>query len=602
VLGDTGPTQEPVIPCATPPGPALPAPPLPRSALHLLLSTAWSTRRHLSFGIAAGLVWQVGAALAPLVLGRAVDDGVVDGDVRALLSWCAVLAALGATEAFAALVRHRHAAASFAESSALLRQRLLDRSLLMDARFHDRVPPASLLARATSDVERVGRLLDSLAHTVAFAVTLVGATALLAVLDGHLALLVSGGLVSLTALMAWAAPRQRARTAALQEAVDAVTVSIDETVTGLDVVQGIGAERAREAAVARDTAQVQRRGLGVHRLNAGVEPFLDAVPLLVLALTVLVGGRLVLAGDLSVGDLVAATSYVVLLAAPTRILGERVATVQAALASAQRLAQVLGARPGLASAEQPVPLPPGRALAVAVDGVTFGHGGAPVLDGVALGVRAGERVALVGPPGSGKSTLLRLLARQYDVDAGRVLLGGVDVRDADLAQLRSRVALVAEPVVFSGTVGDAIRLADPTAALPEVRAAARAAEVDGFVSAMPDGYDTEVGERGGRLSGGQRQRLAVARGLLQGASLLLLDDVTSALDPATEDAVVTGLAQATRGATVVLATSRPGALRLADRVVVLDRGRVVADGRHEELLATSALYRGLCGHGERVGA
>ena len=540
-------------------------------------------------------MWQAGAALAPLVLGRAIDDGVVAGDLRALLAWCGVLAVLGATEALAALVRHRHAAGSFAQSSALLRQRLLDRALVLDATFHDRVPAASLLARATSDVERVGRLLDSLAHTVAFVAALVGATVLLAVLDGRLALLVTGGLASLTVLMAWAAPRQRARTAALQEAVDGVTVSIDETVTGLEVVQGIGAERAREDAVARDTAVVQRRGLGVHRLNALVEPFLDAVPLLVLALTVLVGGRLVLAGDLSVGELVAAASYVLYLATPTRVLGERVATVQAALASAQRIAQVLAAEPSLHSPERPAPLPPGRALPLEVAGVRFRHGGAPVLDDVRLRVRAGERVAVVGPPGSGKSTLLRLLARQYDVEAGSVRVGGVDVRDADLAALRSRVALVAEPVLFAGTVGDAVRFGDPDAPLARVDEAARSAGADGFVRAMTDGYDTQVGERGGRLSGGQRQRLALARGLVQHPSVLLLDDVTSALDPATEDAVLTGLAEAAEGVTVVMATSRPAALRLVDRVVVLERGRVVADGRHEDLLRSSALYRSLSG-------
>ncbi|SDQ35845.1 ABC transporter ATP-binding protein [Quadrisphaera sp. DSM 44207] len=530
-------------------------------------------------------MWQAGAAVAPLVLGRAVDEGVVAGDLRALLLWCAVLAALGAVEALAALVRHRHAAGSFAESSAALRQRLLQRALALDATFHDRVPAASLLARATSDVERVGRLLDCVAHTVAYAVSLVGAAVLLAVLDLRLAVVVTGGLACLTALMAWAAPRQRARAAALQEAVDGVTVSIDETVTGLEVVQGVGAERARERAVARESARVRERGLRVHRLNAGVEPFLDAVPLLVLAATVLVGGRLVLAGDLSVGELVAAASYVLLLATPTRVLGERVATVQQALASAQRLEQVLAARPVLDPPQHPRPLPAGRALPVELAAVRFGYGGAPVLDGVDLCVGAGERVGVIGPPGSGKSTLLRLLARQYDASGGRVRVGGADVREVDLAELRSRVALVAEPVLFAGTVADAVRFADPGADDARVRAAARAAGADGFVAALSGGYDAEVGERGGRLSGGQRQRVALARGVLPGASVLLLDDVTSALDPATEDAVLTSLREATRGATLVLATSRPSALRLVDRVVVLERGRLVADGPREPVPA-----------------
>jgi ATP-binding cassette subfamily B protein len=545
-------------------------------------------------GVAAGLTWQLGAALAPLVLARAVDEGVVAGDVAALALWCAALAGLGAMESLAAVVRHRHAAGLFADSAALLRRQLLDRALELDPPFHDRVPAASLLTRASSDVEQVARLLDMVPHTVAYLVSVVGTGCLLALLDIRLAALVVGGVASLTFLLAWAAPRQRVRAAALQEAIDRVTVGIDETVTGLEVVKGVGAENARVQVVAHATAAVRERGLRIHRLGALVDSLLDAVPLLVLAATLLVGGRLALAHDLTVGELVAASAYVTFLAPLTRVLGERVESVQAATASAQRIADVLSARPTVTDPEQPVAVPDRRPLSLELVDVCFGYGETPVLDGVTLRIQPGERVAVVGRSGSGKSSLLRLLARHYDVRSGQVLVGDVDVRAIRLADLRSRVATVLEPALFKDTVKGAIRFGDPAARRGRVRQAARAAGAGAFVDALPEGYDHDVGEQGSRLSGGERQRLTLARALLPRASVLLLDDVTSSLDPATERLVLTSLRQSVDGATLVLATSRPSALSVVDRVLVLECGRVVADGTHAQLLRSCPLFRRLC--------
>ena len=558
------------------------------------MSTAWALRRHQIPGIAAGLAWQLGAALAPLVLARAIDQGIVAKDLAAVGLWSAALAALGVVESLAAVVRHRHAAGSFAGAAALLRRRLLDRALELDPPFHDEVPAASLLSRASSDVDQVARLLDTVPHTVAYLVSVVGTGCLLAVLDLRLAALVGGGLATLTAFLAWAAPRQRARAAALQDAVGGVTVRIDETVTGLEVVKGVGAEAARARVVAHATAAVRDRGLGVHRLAALVEPVLDAVPLLVLAATLGVGGRLAVTHGLTVGELVAAAAYVTFLAPITRVLGERVATVQAATASAQRIADVLAARPRVTDPEEPTTLPDRPQLSLELRDVTFGYGGSPVLDGVTLRIAPGERVAVVGGPGSGKSSLLRLLARQYDVGSGQVLVGGVDVRAVPLTALRSRVAMAAEPVLFRDTVEEAIRFGDPAAGRRRVQEAARAAAAAPFVDAFPDGYQHDVGEQGSRLSGGQRQRLTLARALLPRASVLLLDDVTSALDPETERLVLTSVRECVARMTLVLATSRPSALALVDRVLVLDAGRLVAEGTQTQLLRSCPLFRRLC--------
>jgi ATP-binding cassette subfamily B protein len=560
----------------------------------LLLSTGWSLRRRLGRGIAAGLVWQVGAALAPLVLAEAIDEGIVAGNRTALLLSGAALIGLGAVESLAAVVRHRHAAGAFADSGALLRCRILDRALGLDAPFHDRVSAGSLLARAASDVECVARLLDMVPHTVAYLVSVVGTCGLLAVLDLRLAGIVGGGLATLTVLLAWAAPRQRARATALQEAVDGVTVAIDETVAGLDVVKGVGAEKARADVVATATTEMRRRGLRVHRLAAAVESLLDAVPLLILSATLLLGGHLVLRRDLTVGDLVAAAAYVAFLAPLTRILGERVGSVQAALASAQRIADVLAARPAASDPERPRPLPGHGPLSLELRDVSFGYDHAPVLDGVSVRIEPGERVAVVGRPGAGKSSLLRVLARQYDVDSGQVLVGGVDVRAVRRSDLCVRMATFLEPRLFRDTVEEAIRFGDPTACRQRVGAAAGTAGAATFIGALPGRYAEDVGDQGSRLSGGQRQRLALARALIPRSAVLLLDDVTSALDPATEGMVLTSLRASLQDTTVVLATSRPSTLSLVDRVLVLDGGRLVADGTPRQLRGSSALFRALC--------
>ncbi len=567
-----------------------PCPAAPLTPSGLLLEAAASVRPQLVRAVLAGLVWQGLAVLVPLLVGRALDEGVAGGDGGRLAWWAGALCAVGLAEAWASRVRHQHASASFALSAAHLRQRLLTRAQQLDAAFHERLPPGAFVARATSDVEHIARMLDCVAHTVAFAVTLVAVSVLLFVVDPWLGLLVVVGLSPVTLLVWRTAPRQRSRAQRLQEAIERAVVDTSDTVAAFEVVRGLGADEGRRAVLRRDAETVRERGLGVHRLNAAVEPFLGLVPALTLAATLSLGGHLVLSGRTSVGELVAVLGYVALVVTPTRVLGERVLTVQRALASAERLVEILASRPVVREAVRAQPVPPGWPPPVDLHGVVFSRPQGDVLDDVSLRVGAGERVAVVGPPGSGKSTLLRLVARQYDADQGEVRLGGVDVRHLRLRELRRSVALVDDSMLFDDSVAGNIAFGTPGASEDAVEGAARAAGAHRFVARLDRTYATRVGPGGSHLSGGQRQRLALARALLPPSPVLLLDDVTSALDPATEAEVVTALDVATRGRTVLAVTSRPAVLSLAERVVLLDSGRVVADGTHEELLRTSDVY------------
>jgi ATP-binding cassette, subfamily B, bacterial len=285
----------------------------------------------------------------------------------------------------------------------------------------------------------------------------------------------------------------------------------------------------------------------------------------------------------------------VMLVWPLRVLGQRVTTVQKALAASSRIADVLEAEPRLREPRHPQDLDRPARGDVRLDGVRFGHDGdRAVLDGLDLHVAPGEALALVGATGSGKSTVAGLLARLYDPEGGRVLLDGHDLRDLRLADVRRAVALVFEETfLFSESVRENIRLARPDASDEDVRRAAELAGAAAFVDELPDGYDTVLGERGFSLSGGQRQRVAIARAILADPAVLVLDDATSAVDATKEHEIRTQLAEVMRGRTTLVIAHRPATIALADRVAVLEGGRIVEEGTHAELIARSPRYRAL---------
>jgi ATP-binding cassette subfamily B protein len=316
------------------------------------------------------------------------------------------------------------------------------------------------------------------------------------------------------------------------------------------------------------------------------------------ALVLLVGGREVIDGNLSLGSFVAFYTYVVMLAGPTRSLGMAMGMAQRAVASGNRMFEILDRAPAIQSPPGAPPLPEGGG-AVALRGVSLRYdGGSPALTNIELEVEAGKTVALVGPSGSGKTSLVGLIARLYDPGEGSVSVDGADVRTVDLGSLRSQIAFVADDsFLFTDTVAANIAYANQGASTEAIEAAARRAQADAFIRDLPDGYETRVGERGLTLSGGQRQRVAIARALLADPRILILDDATSSVDATTEAAIKAGLREAMAGRTTFIIAHRLSTISLADEVVVMDAGRIVDRGTHEELLEGCGFYREIAEHG-----
>jgi ATP-binding cassette, subfamily B, bacterial len=361
-------------------------------------------------------------------------------------------------------------------------------------------------------------------------------------------------------------------------------------------VKGLGAGAALSRRFRRQSDDVVRRALDVAAVDAVFLPALELLPLLELLAVLWYGGNRVLDGQLSFGSFVAFNAYVVMLIWPLRVLGQRVGTVQNARAAAERITEVLESRPEIVEQRGAHALRSTDGGAeVRFEAVRFGYEpGRAVLDGFELTIEPGASIALVGATGSGKSTAAWLLPRFYDVDRGSVRLNGVDVRDVRLRELRRAVGIVFEDTfLFTDTVRANIGFARPEAGDDEIRRAAELAGAHEFVAALPDGYDTVLGERGFSLSGGQRQRLAIARAILADPAVLVLDDATSAVDATKEHEIRSALAAVMRGRTTLVIAHRAATIALADRVALLEDGRIVEDGTHAELLTRSRRYRHL---------
>jgi ATP-binding cassette subfamily B protein len=388
--------------------------------------------------------------------------------------------------------------------------------------------------------------------------------------------------------------RERRLSRTAQERIADLAARAEETLNGLRTVQAYTHEPVERA---RFGEEAERSVAAALRRIASRAGLILAVILLgfgAITFALWVGGRDVVSGAMSGGELAAFVFYAVLLASAGATVSELWGEIQRAAAAADRLLELLAVPPGIAAPPSPTPLPVPAQGRVALEHVRFAYPTRPgqwALDDVSLRVEPGETVAIVGPSGAGKTTLFQLLLRFYDPQSGRVTVDGVDAAAADPAELRARIGLVAqEPLIFSATAAENIRYGRPGASDAEVRRAAEAAAAAGFIAALPGGYDTHLGARGVTLSGGQRQRIAIARAILRDAPVLLLDEATSALDAESEQAVQQALERLSRGRTTLVVAHRLATVRRADRILVMEGGRVVAAGPHEALVREGGLY------------
>jgi ATP-binding cassette subfamily B protein len=460
---------------------------------------------------------------------------------------------------------------------------------------YDQLQTGELLTRLTSDITQVAQFLwMTMRVFVRAPLMVVGSSILLLLTNWQLGLLMLALLPATVLLFLLYAKRAQPLFMELQRRLDRLNTILQENLSGVRVVKAF--VRAGHENERFDSASVElrERAVRVERMLAFLSPTLRLLINLGLVAVVWFGGVQVVQGTLNLGQVVALSNYVWWMVFPLINLSMSAGFISSADASTRRIFEVLDSRPAVADNGR-AELPSAERRRVALEDVVFAYGEQeeePVLQGVSLVAEPGETVALLGATGSGKSTLINLVPRFYDVTEGRVTLDGVDVRDLPLDTLRSWLGVVPqETLLFSGTIRDNIRYGRPDASDEEVMAAAQAAQAHDFVMGFPDGYDTWVGQRGASLSGGQKQRIAIARALLLRPAVLIMDDSTSSVDVETEGRILSALDRLMAGTTRLVVAQRISGILNADRIVVLDRGRIVASGTHRELMASSPIYQ-----------
>ena len=558
-----------------------------------LLRQQW---KGLTLGVIVGLLWTSGKVSIPQLTRLAIDRAI-EGAGSAW-GWAVLIACAGmVTGTFTALRRY----VAFSQSRLTemrLRENLLQHILGLHIGYHDRAQTGQLMSRASSDLNQVQAFVVMIPLTMSnFALIGVVVAALFST-DPVLATfaLAPLPLVNLTARRF----SNRIHPAVLevqQEQAQLASV-VEETVSGVRVIKGFGAERVQADKLETEADDIRAASLRAARIRAIYLPFIDLLPAAGLIAVLGVGGHRVLNGELSIGELVAFNFYVQLLVWPMRTIGMMVAFGQRAAAALERIDHVLSTTPQVVDPESPVeprrrPTSSPSGGAIRFEDVRFGYDpDEPVLDGFTLDIEAGTSVALVGATGSGKSTVARLLVRFYDPQSGSIMLDGVDIRDRRVHDVRRSIGLVFEDtLLFRDSVAANIAFADPEANFETVCRAAELAGAADFIDDLPDGYSTVLGERGFSLSGGQRQRIAIARAVVSDPSVLVLDDATSAVDPSKEHEIRAAMETVMDGRTTIVIAHRPGTIAMADRVVLIGEGRVLATGTHDELLAADPRYR-----------
>jgi ABC-type multidrug transport system fused ATPase/permease subunit len=533
----------------------------------------------------------MGATVAiPWLTGRGIDAVTRGdrGDVRMYAGL--VVAAAGARLAFS--VARRLVAGRVSLGVELdLRNRMYEHLQALELGFFARQQTGQLMSRSTVDLSSVRFFLGyGLVFIAQSALTIVLASIAMFVLQPSLAALALLPVPFVVLVAARYGRRSRPALQEVQQRIAELTADVEENVSGVRVVKAFAAEERQVERFRGSVARVFDQSMIATRLRAYYNPFIGFLPNLGLAVVLLVGGRQVVDGSLTLGDFTAFYAYLLMLINPMRQLGIALGMAQRATASGARIFELLDREPRLVAPPGAPPLPDGAGR-VEMRRVSFSYNGSSALHDIDLVVDAGTTVALVGATGSGKTTLVQLLGRLYDAETGSVRIDGADVRSVDLGSLRSAIAVVDDdPFLFSASVHDNIAYARPEASREEVELAARRAQAAPFIEALPEGYDTRVGERGLTLSGGQRQRIAIARALLADPRILILDDATSSVDASTEQAIKEALREVMAGRTTFVIAHRLSTIALADEIVVLERGRIAARGTHGELLERSALY------------
>ncbi|MEU0763363.1 ABC transporter transmembrane domain-containing protein [Streptomyces microflavus] len=566
-----------------------------------LTGYAWRYRRNVLLALGSSLAGMAVMALVPLITKVIIDDVVTD-HTRSLALWTGLLIGAAVLVYIATYIRRYYGGRLALDVQHDLRTDMYTTITRLDGKRQDELSTGQVVGRATSDLQLIQGLLFMLPMTIGNVLLFIISLVIMAWLSLPLTLVA----LAVAPALWFIARRSKARlfpaTWYAQGQAAAVAGVVDGAVSGVRVVKGFGQEDQETGKLREVSRRLFAGRLRTIRLNSRYTPALQAVPALGQVAMLALGGWLATRGEITLGTFVAFSTYLAQLVGPVRMLAMVLTVGQQARAGVERVLELIDTEPSMkdGTKELPADAPAG----IEFDDVRFAYDEErPVLDGFSLTVEPGETLAIVGASGSGKSTVSLLVPRFYDVSHGAVLIGGHDVRELTQTSLRSAIGLVPEDsFLFSDTVRSNIAYGFPDATQEQIEQAARAAQAHGFISALPDGYDTTVGEHGLTLSGGQRQRVALARAILTDPRLLLLDDATSAVDARVEHEIHEALKQVMAGRTTLLIAHRRSTLQLADRIAVLDGGKLAALGTHAELERTSPLYRRLLTDPDELGA
>ncbi|MEY3452400.1 MAG: hypothetical protein RL574_138 [Actinomycetota bacterium] len=573
---------------------------------HLLWRTLLEQKRALVLGVAIGITWTAAKVAVPQLTKSAIDQGIERNGP--LLAWSVFIALAGLATGLLTAGRRYLAFRESRWTETLLRERIFGHIQRLHVAYHDKAQTGQLMSRASSDLQQVQQFVVMIPITLSNVAQLFAVTVILALTDWRLAVVALAPLPFINVASRRFSSRIHPAVLEVQNEQAQLASVVEESVSGVRVVKGLGTESVQFDKLRQEADDIRRVSLKAASIRSRFLPAIDLLPSLGLIAVLGYGGHRVINGDMSIGDLVAFNVYLTMLVWPLRNIGMMVALGQRAAAALVRVHEVLSTQPAVRSPDKPRSLPlrsevtMGASVATGVSAATgavrfeavhFGYDtDREILRGFDLSIAPGESVALVGATGAGKSTIVRLLLRFYDVTSGRITIDDVDLRRLDLGELRRNVGVVFEDTfLFNDSVRNNIAFAKPDADQSVVEHAARLAGAHDFINQLPDGYATQIGERGYSLSGGQRQRVAIARAIVADPRVLVLDDATSAVDPSKEHEIRDAMRTVMAGRTTIVIAHRPGTIALADRIVLLDEGVVAAVGQHRDLVESSERYR-----------
>lgn len=549
----------------------------------------------LSFTLAFLLIAAIASLSIPYLAGGFIDEGFVAENLEVVSGYAWLIVIIGAIMSISASARFYFISVIGERVITDLRQAVFDHLLMLDATFFDVNRVGELTSRLNADVATIRQAVGSSASlAIRSLILMIGAVVMMFLTNFQLALGVVIIIPIIVLPLVFLGKRMRRVSRVTQDSLADLSAMATEALSSVKTIKSFVQEdeqRSMFQSFAEATYKAELTRLLARSLLIGVVMFVSMAAMVTL---VWLGSRAVFSGAVSVGELAQFAIYAVIATSALTNMSDLFGTLQQVSGATERLIELLDTKPGLPIRIDPVPLPQPPLGTVAFEKVQFAYmtrDDAKILKGLSFSVAPGETVALVGASGAGKSTVFSLLQRFYDVSGGRILVDGVDVRDADPAQLRRRFASVdQEPVIFAGSIADNIRFGKPHASMQEIEAAAQAALVTEFVMDLENGFETMVGERGVMLSGGQKQRVAIARALLKDAPILLLDEATSALDAQSEHLVQQALERLMQGRTTLVIAHRLATIRNADRILVMEKGKLIDEGTHDQLVTKGGRY------------